>query len=80
MLQELDFVKVVKILIPDRWVDREARELARMPRVGDSGVVVFIAEGSSGETLYTVESMHNGETLWLADFLADELELIVRPT
>jgi hypothetical protein len=47
----------------------------RAPRVGDTGAIVHV-HASGGEAAgYTVEAVSaDGYTIWLADFLPDEIE------
>jgi hypothetical protein len=47
----------------------------RLPRVGDSGTVLDILAAPRYPTRFVVECVQSGgRTLWLADFLAEELE------
>ncbi len=69
-----DTVRIVRLHEPDRDVT-SAFEDAPQPRVGESATVV----DDVGEGLYLVErTTADGVTAWLAEFLADELELIDR--
>ena len=49
----------------------------RPPRVGDIGTIVDILKAPGHPTNYVVEaSQPDGTTLWLGDFLYEELELV----
>ena len=77
-LDELDTVRVVRLLTPNRHFDSSYAE-GRSPHVGDEGVIVYVHRQNSAPTLYTVESVDtNGYTLWLADFVPEELSLIAK--
>jgi hypothetical protein len=53
---------------------------ARAPRVGDVGTVVEILSAAGQAAQYVVECVApDGTTLWLADFTAEELEVVERP-
>jgi len=67
-----DIVQVCKLRTPSRHVDG-TDGVCRQPRVGDRGTVVFPLDAAK----FIVESVDpEGNTVWLADFLRDELELI----
>jgi hypothetical protein len=71
--RELDVVRVVKLLAPERGVT-SSFDPAPQPAVGDEGTVVSVARRR-----YMVENVDgDGYTLWLADFAAEELELIAQ--
>jgi hypothetical protein len=71
-----DTVRVVRLEEPDREVT-SAFEEAPQPRVGELATIV----DDVGEGLYLVErTTADGVTAWLAEFLADELELVDRAT
>lgn len=73
--QRADDVRVVRLVVSRREVDGFAAEPPQ-PRVGEGGTVVECL----GDDLYLVErATDDGRTLWLAEFLASELELIYRP-
>lgn len=69
MFNEHDCVKIVKLLTNNRHFDG-TENIKRSPKVGDEGTVVnVIAEN------YTVECVDSdGLTVWLADFVVDEIE------
>jgi hypothetical protein len=69
-----DTVRVVRLLEPEREVTGSS-EVAPQPRVGDTAVIV----ADVGERLYLVEcSTDDGVLRWLAEFAAEELELVDR--
>ena len=71
---EYDVVRVTQLLQPDRYYDG-TQGVKRSPRVGDIGAIVHMPPGSNSWCI--VESVDNdGLTIWLADFVADELELV----
>src|SRR5262249_28136391 len=72
-LRELDVVRVVKLLTINRPYQGTIGA-SRPPCVGDTGTVVARYNGSA----YCIESVDSdGKTVWLADFLAVEPELIL---
>ncbi|HEY6073723.1 MAG TPA: hypothetical protein VIV15_10095 [Anaerolineales bacterium] len=78
LFHEYDVVRVTKLLKPERDF-MGSEDTKRPPRVGDIGTIVDIPEGSSD--YYVVECVDSdegswGATLWLADFVSDELELV----
>ncbi len=51
-----------------------SENVARPPKVGDIGTVVYVLPAKDGDTKYIVESVDsNGYTIWLADFIEEEL-------
>ena len=71
--QELDVVRVVKLLTPTRSFE-SSKGAGRAPAVGDTGAVVMAYEEHG---VYTVECVSpEGMTVWLADFEPDELEAV----
>jgi hypothetical protein len=77
-MDELDTVRIVRLLAPGRAFD--GTELVkRAPRLGDLGTVVYVVYQDSAPALYTVEAVDlNGNTLWLADFVPEELSLVIK--
>jgi hypothetical protein len=74
-LQVDDRVRVVRLLVAHRDVTG-ASTSPPQPYVGEEGDVV----ADVGEGIYLVEhATADGQTIWLAEFLADELELVERP-
>jgi hypothetical protein len=69
-----DSVRVVRLLEEEREVTGSS-DPAPQPRVGDRATVV----ADVGEGLYLLESCtDDGVTLWMAEFAAEEMELIER--
>jgi hypothetical protein len=47
----------------------------RSPRIGDTGVFIELLQAPDFPDLYVVESsLPDGTTIWLSDFLIDEIE------
>jgi hypothetical protein len=68
-LKELDAVKIVKLLKANRPFDG-TEGVKRPPHFGDIGAIVHF-----GKEVCTVECVDSeGYTVWLADFLIEELE------
>ena len=73
-LQKYDLVRVKQMIQSDRKYDG-TEGVKRSPRVGDRGVIVYIPPGTNSWCI--VECMdQDGFTIWLADFVDDELELV----
>jgi hypothetical protein len=71
-LSELDVVRVNQLLATTRTFDG-TRGVVREPRIGDVGTIVHVLGGGT----FIVEAVDSdGFTLWLADFAAEELELV----
>ena len=69
-----DTVRIIRLQEPERDVT-SAFEEAPQPRIGDVATVV----DDVGDGLYLVErTTADGVTAWLAEFLAEELELVDR--
>ena len=78
-IQEYDTVRVVRLRAPERPFDGTMPG-ARLPRVGDIGVVAHVSDPGDPNGMVVVEMTdENGCTVWLADFEKDELECIHRP-
>lgn len=74
ILKELDSVRVVRLLQTERPYDG-TESVMRPPRVGDAGAIVHVYATDGGDTCYIVESVDaDGYTVWLADFLSEEIE------
>lgn len=72
---ELDVVRVVALHEKSRAFSG-TDSVRRAPRIGDLGTVVHLLTAESGDTAFVVEALAaDGNTLWVADFLASELEL-----
>ena len=73
-----DQVRVIRLTLVDRPAITGPGEAVRHPQVGDTGTVIETPETQTVPT-YLVESVDDKEwTRWLADFAAEELELISR--
>jgi len=72
MPKELDVVRVVQLAKPVRHYSGTVG-VARAPRVGDVGTIVTWYAAAN----FCVECVaDDGMTVWLADFGADEVELV----
>lgn len=78
-LKDFDTVRVVQLLDSERKYDA-SQGVMRPPRIGDTGAIVHIYSADDKATGYMVENVApNGYTIWLADFLPDEIELAENP-
>ena len=69
-MKEHDCVKIVKLLRENRPFDG-TENVKRPPKIGDVGAIVH-----PGKETCIVESVDSeGFTIWLADFLIEELEI-----
>jgi hypothetical protein len=69
-----DIVRVVRLEAEEREVDGSA-DPPPQPRVGEMGTIVEEVD----DGIYLVERCtDDGRTLWIAEFLAGELELVDR--
>jgi hypothetical protein len=69
---EYAVVKVIRLLQPDRGF-HGTDGVRRPPQVGDVGTIVHVYDLTS----FAVECLDgSGMTMWLADFFAEELELV----
>ena len=74
MFHELEVVKILKLLDAHRNYDGSQLVL-RPPRIGDTGTIVFLHFDDGALSLCTVECVDSeGYTVWLADFLPEELQ------
>lgn len=72
-MKENDCVKVVGLLRENRPFDG-TEGVKRAPQIGDAGTIVF-----RQKNFCIVESVDSeGFTIWLADFLVEELEICER--
>lgn len=72
--EQSDIVRVVQLILETRDVDGSVAEPPQ-PRRGETGIVL----DAVGDDLYLVEhATDDGRTLWIAEFHADELELVHR--
>jgi hypothetical protein len=79
-LREFDTVRV--LAVPPHLQDRVVWNVSgRLPEVGDLGTVVdAYAYEEERDPFYTVEcTASNGDTVWVATFSAEQLELVHRP-
>ncbi|MFZ1396368.1 MAG: hypothetical protein WAS33_05695 [Candidatus Promineifilaceae bacterium] len=75
MFEEYTVVRVVELKTANRPFDG-SETVKESPKVGDTGTIVHITTNSK-ETIYIVEKTNSlGQTIWLADFLQDEIELL----
>ena len=75
MFEEYSVVQIVELKTPNRPFDG-SETVKKPPKVGDTGTIVHITTNSK-ETIYIVERTNSsGKTVWLADFLQDEIELL----
>ena len=73
LFKEYDMVRVKQLIIQDRWWTGSA-EVKRPPAIGDCATIVDIPKGS--DSWLTTECIDkNGQTIWVADFIIEELEL-----
>jgi hypothetical protein len=71
-----DAVRIVRLLTANRYYDGTVG-VRRPPEVGDSGTVVHEYDREDPRAPFMVEkSDADGNTVWLADFEPDEIELI----
>jgi hypothetical protein len=71
-----DVVRIVHLEAEEREVDGSAHPPPQ-PRVGEMGTVVEEVD----DGIYLVERCtDDGRTIWVAEFLAEELELVERKT
>ena len=75
-LREYDEVRVVKLLTPDRYFSGSGG-VCRPPRVGDIATVCHEPSPKDQTAAVIVEMVDkHGNTIWLADFEREELELV----
>ena len=77
-LQQYCLVRVVSLNQPlgsyDGWQLNQ-----RAPRIGDVGTIVEVLAAPDLRCAYVVENAdQRGVTVWLGEFSADELEVVVR--
>lgn len=71
-IEELDVVRIARLLESERQFSGTAGA-QRAPQVGDVGTVVHVLEADRAFIVEAVDP--EGFTLWVADFLAEELQL-----
>ena len=69
-MKENDCVKIVKLLRKNRHFDG-TETVKQPPQIGDVGVIVHL----NGNFCIVENVADNGYTVWLADFLIEELEI-----
>ena len=75
-LQEYDVVRIVKLINPSRNITG-MKSVSRPPKIGDVATVCHYYP----ESPFIVEMVdQDGMTIWLADFVTEELELVERPS
>jgi hypothetical protein len=72
MFKEYDVVKIGQLLLDHRPFEG-SKSVSRPPQVGDVGMIVHVGENTSGKTYYIEMVDSQGYTIWLADFLPEEL-------
>lgn len=76
MLKLHDAVRIVRLLTANRYYDGTVG-VRRLPEVGDLGMIVHEYDREDPRAPLMVEqSDADGNTVWLADFEPDELELV----
>lgn len=77
-IREHDIVRVVRLREEGRNFDG-TESVRRAPRIGDIGSIVH-CDPSRSDAAVAVEMVdEEGKTVWLADFVREELELVQRP-
>jgi hypothetical protein len=77
ILKEFDCVKIISLLDPDRQYDG-TEGVKRTPQIGDEGTIVHVYTTDGKAAGYVVENVNQeGYTIWLADFLPEEINLII---
>lgn len=75
MFEQYDVVRIVRLLRPLQDYD-DWKVNKRNPKIGDVGTVVEILQTSNQPLRFVIEAVDTiGQTVWLSDFLSDELEL-----
>lgn len=75
-IRQYDAVRVIQLLEQDRSFDG-TEGVRRPPRIGDVGTVIEEYDPSRSDAPVVVEMVdEDGMTVWLADFLRVELELV----
>jgi len=78
ILQEFDTVRVARLLSATRQFSG-ADGVCRPPQVGDVAVICHQYEPRDPNAAVAVEMVNSGGlTIWLADFVPDELEFVSR--
>lgn len=75
-IREYDVVRVVNLRIVNRPFEGTAG-VVRPPRIGDIGAIVHEYKAEDLAAPVRIENVdENGMTVWLADLVRDELELV----
>jgi len=75
-LREYDVVRVARLDAPARDFSG-TKGVSRPPRVGDEAIICHQYDPCDPKAVVAVEMADpEGRTVWLADFLPDELELV----
>lgn len=76
--REFDIVRVAKLNVPTR-IYNGTTGVSRAPRVGDEATICHQYAPDDPSAAMAVEMVdRRGMTIWLADFLPDELEFVSR--
>ena len=80
MLRQYELVRVVKLMQLEADYDGW-RVNQRPPRIGDVGTILDVLSAPGLPDEYVVEAVNGDDatTIWLAIFLADELETFTSP-
>jgi hypothetical protein len=73
MLVEYSMARVVRLLKPDRHFSG-SENVSRPPQIGDVGTIVHVYD--SLKACIVEMSDEKGMTIWLTDFIAEELEVL----
>lgn len=78
-IREYDTVRIVRLFRQERDFDGTPGS-SRGPEIGDTAAVVHEYDPADATAPVVVECVDSqGNTVWLADFDKDELELVARP-
>lgn len=76
-IPEYSKVRIIKLTDPERNFDGWGVN-QRPPAIGDTGTLIDILKAQGYPDMYVVESSDSstGITIWLSEFLVEELELV----
>ena len=78
MLREYDVVRVIQLSDSERTYDG-TKSVRRPPKIGDVATICHEYDPGNPAAMVAVEMVaEDGNTVWLADFAHDELELVSR--
>ncbi len=78
LLGEYDRVKIVKLIQKNRPFDG-TENVRRLPQIGDIATICHKYDSQDSTAFVAVEMVDkNGLTIWLTDFMQEELELVQR--